>query len=142
MVGGGCWPTAMQNCWMFVNWPCIAAMLVAWDFIDSCMAAYAAPKFAKDSLYDAIDASSSMVAMKYPFCEAGAAVWLTSAMASTQYSLKELLILTIGGLSISCAIQFLYSSEYIPHRLMTRRPMSMMSHCPSGNVLHLCRMHR
>ena len=28
-VGGGCWPTAMQNCWMFINWPCIVAMVVA-----------------------------------------------------------------------------------------------------------------
>ena len=24
MVGGGCWLTAMQNCWMFASWPCIA----------------------------------------------------------------------------------------------------------------------
>jgi hypothetical protein len=30
-------------------------MVVAWLFIYSCMAAYAAPKFASDSLYDAID---------------------------------------------------------------------------------------
>ncbi len=28
--GWGLWPIAMQNCWMFVSWPCIAAMLVAW----------------------------------------------------------------------------------------------------------------
>ena len=49
---------------MFVNWPCIATMVVAWDFIDSCVAAYAAAKFASDSLYDAIDALSSMAAMQ------------------------------------------------------------------------------
>ena len=57
-------------------------MVVAWDFIDSCVAAYAAPKFVSDSLYDAIDALSSMAAMPYPCCEAGAAVWLTSAIES------------------------------------------------------------
>ena len=50
LLGGGCWPTAMQNCWMFVNCRCIAAMVVAWVFIDSCVVAYAAPKFASDSL--------------------------------------------------------------------------------------------
>ncbi len=66
MVGGGCWLTAMQNCWMFASRPCIAAMVVAWLFIDSCVAAYAAPKFASDSLYDAIDVSSTMAAMPYP----------------------------------------------------------------------------
>jgi hypothetical protein len=110
-VGRGCWPTAMQNCWMFVNWPCMAAMVVAWDFIDSCVAAYAASKFASDSLYDAIDALSSMAAMPYPCCEAGAAVWLTSAIASAQYSLKESIVSAIGGVSFSRAIQFLYSSR-------------------------------
>ena len=66
MVGGGCWLTVMQNCWMFASWPCIAAMVVAWLFIDSCVAAYVAPKFASDLLYDAIDVSSSMAAMPYP----------------------------------------------------------------------------
>ncbi len=74
MLDGGCWLTAMQNCWMFVNWPCIAAMVVAWAFIDSCMVAYVAPKFASDSLYDVIDTSSSMAAMPYSCCEAEAAV--------------------------------------------------------------------
>ena len=52
--------TAMQNCWMFASWPCIAAMVVAWLFIDSCVAAYAAPKFAIDSPYDAMEVLSSM----------------------------------------------------------------------------------
>jgi hypothetical protein len=47
---GGCWPTAMQNCWMFVNWPCIVAVVVAWVFIDSCMKAYVVPKFVSDAL--------------------------------------------------------------------------------------------
>ena len=117
---------------MFVNWPCIAAMVVAWDFIDSCVAAYAAPKFASDSLYDVIDASSSMAAMPYPSCEAVAAVWLTSAIALAQYSLKESIVSLIGGVSFSRAIQFLYSSEYIPHRLMTRRLMSMTSRSSIG----------
>ena len=50
MLGVGCWRTAMQICWMFVSWPCIAAMVIAWDFIDSCVAAYTAPMFASDSL--------------------------------------------------------------------------------------------
>jgi len=92
-------------------------MVVAWDFIDSCVAAYAALKFASDSLYNAIDALSSMANMLYPCCKAGAAVWLTSAIASVQCSLKESIVSTIGGVSFSHAIQFLYSSEYIPHRL-------------------------
>ena len=116
MLDGGCWPTAMQNCWMFVSWPCIVAIVVAWVFIDSCVAVYAAPKFASDLLYNAIDASSSMVTMPYPCCEAGTAVWLISAIASAQM---------IGGLLFSRAIKFLNSLEYIPHRLMTRWPMSM-----------------
>ena len=63
MLGGGCWPTAMQNCWMFDNWPCIAAMVVAWVFIDTYVVVYVALKFASDSLYNAIDASSSMAAI-------------------------------------------------------------------------------
>jgi len=101
MLGGGCWPTAMHNCWMFVNWPCIVAMVVAWAFIDSCVSVYAAPKFASDSLYDAIDASSSMAAMPYPCCETGAAVWLASAIPLAQYSLKKLIVSTIVGVSFS-----------------------------------------
>ena len=28
-VAWGCWLTAMQNCWMFASWPCIAARLAA-----------------------------------------------------------------------------------------------------------------
>jgi hypothetical protein len=107
-------------------------MVVAWDFIDSCVAAYVAPKFASDSLYDAIDASSSMVAMPYPWCEAGAAVWLTSAIALAQYSLKESIVSLIVGVSFWRAIQFLYYLEYIPHRLMMRRPMSMTSRSSIG----------
>ena len=99
MLGGGCWPTAMRNCGMFVSWPCIAAMVVAWVFIASCVAAYAAPKFASDSLYNAINVSLSMAAMPYPCCEAGTAVWLTSAIALAQYSLKESIVSTIGGVS-------------------------------------------
>ncbi len=63
MLGGGCWLTFMQNCWMFVSWPCIEARLVAWVLIDSCVAAYAAPKFSSDLLYDASNASSSMAAI-------------------------------------------------------------------------------
>ena len=125
MLDGGCWPTAMQNCWMFVSWPCIVAIVVAWVFIDSCVAVYAAPKFASDLPYDAINASSSMVTMPYPCFEAGTAVWLTSAIASAQYSLKESIVSMIGGLLFSRAIKFLFSLEYIPHRLMTRWPMSM-----------------
>ena len=101
MLGGGCWLTAMQNYGMFVNWPCIAAMVVSWVFIDSCVAAYAAPKFTSNSLYDAIDASSSIAVMPYPCCEAGAAVWLTSASALAQYSLKESIVSLIGGDSFS-----------------------------------------
>ena len=119
MVGGGCWLTAMQNCWMFVSWPCIEAMVAAWLFIDSCVAAYVAPKFASDLPYDAIEVSLSMTVMPYPWFAAGIAVWLTSVIAPAQYSLKESIVSTIGGVSFSCAIQFLYSSEYIPHRLMT-----------------------
>jgi hypothetical protein len=64
-------------------------------------------------VYDAIDASSSIAAMPYPCCKAGAVVWLTSVIALAQYSLKESIVLTIGGLSFSRAIQFLYCSEYI-----------------------------
>ena len=104
MVGGGCWLTAMQNCWMFASWPCIAAMVVAWFLIDSCVAAYAAPKFASDSLYDATDASSSMTVISYPWIAAGIAVWLTSVIAADQYSLKESIVLTIGGVSFSRTI--------------------------------------
>jgi len=125
MLGGGYWPTAMQNCWTLVSWPCIVAMVVARLLIDSCVAAYAAPKFASDSPYDVINVSSSMAAMPYPCCEAGTAVLLTSAIALAQYSLKESMVSTLGGVSFSRAIQFLYSLEYIPHRLITRRPMSM-----------------
>ena len=55
MAGGGCWLTAMQNCWMLASWLCIAAMVFAWLFIDSCVAAYVGPKCASDLLYDAID---------------------------------------------------------------------------------------
>jgi hypothetical protein len=107
-------------------------MVVAWDFIDSCVAAYAAPKFVSDSLHDAIDALLSMAAMPYPCCEAGAAVWLTSVIMLVQYSLKESIVSLIGGISFSRAIQFLYSSEYIPHCLMARRPMSMTSRSSIG----------
>jgi hypothetical protein len=71
MVGGGCWLTAMQNCWMFVSMPCIATILVAWLFIDSCVVAYTAPTFASDSLYNAIDVSSSMAAMTYHVARLG-----------------------------------------------------------------------
>ena len=128
MVGGGCWLTAMQNFWMFImSWICITAMVVAWLFIDSCVAAYVAPKFASVSPYNAIEVSSSMTVISYPRFVAGIAVWLTSVIAADHYSLKESIVLTIGGVSFSRAIQFLYSSEYIPHRLMTCRPMSMTS---------------
>ena len=67
-----------------------------------------------------------MAAMPYPCYEAGAAVWLTSVIAPAQYSLKESIISVIGGVLFLHAIQFLYSSEYILHHLMSRRPMSMM----------------
>ena len=60
MLGGGCWLTAMQNCWMFASWPYIVAKVAAWLFIVSWVAEYAAPKFAIDSLYDAMEASLSM----------------------------------------------------------------------------------
>ena len=73
-------------------------------FINSCVAAYAAPKFANDSLYDAIVASSSTAAMPYPCCVAGIAVWLTRVMASSQHSLNESIVLTIGGVSFSRGI--------------------------------------
>ena len=39
----------------------------------------------------------------------------TSAITSAQYSLKESIVSAIGGVLFSRAIQFLYSSEYIPH---------------------------
>ena len=52
--------TAMQNCWMFASWSCIAAMVVTWLFIDSYVAAHVAPKFASDLTYDAMEMSSSM----------------------------------------------------------------------------------
>ncbi len=132
MVGGGCWLTAMQNCWMFASWSCITAMVVVWLFIDSCMAAYVAPKFASDSPYDVMEVLSSMTFIPYPWFVAGIAVWLTSEIVAAQYSLKESIVSTIGGDSFSCAIQFLYSLEYIPHRLMTRRPMSMTSRSSIG----------
>ena len=102
-------------------------MVVACFFIDSCVAAYAAPKFASDSPYDAIEVSSFMMVMPDPWFVAGIAVWLTSVIAADQYSLKELITSTIGRVSFSHVIQFLYSLEYIPHRLMTCRLMSMMS---------------
>ena len=60
---GGCWPTAIQNCWMFASWPCIAARLEAWLFIDSREAAYVAPKFDIVLVYNMIDASSLTAAM-------------------------------------------------------------------------------
>ena len=53
----------MQNCWMFVSWPCIVARLEAWLFIDSWVAPYAAPKFNIILVYNAIDASLSTAAM-------------------------------------------------------------------------------
>ena len=96
------------------------------------MVVYAAPKFASDLLYDAIEASWSMAAMPYPCCKAGAAVWLTSVIVSAQYYLKESIVSAIGRVSFSRAIQFLYSSEYIPHRLITRRLMSMTSRSSIG----------
>jgi hypothetical protein len=117
---------------MFDSWPCIADMVVAWVLIDSFVAAYAAPKFASNSLYNAINESSSMAAIPYPCCEAGTAVWLTSAIAPAQYSLKELIVLMIGGVLFLGAIQFLYSLVYIPHHLMTHMPMSMMSRLTIG----------
>jgi hypothetical protein len=52
---------------------------------------------------------------------------LTSAIVSAQYSLQESIVLAIGGVSFTRGIQFLYSSDYIPHRLMARRPMSVTS---------------
>ena len=70
------------------------------------------------NLYNVIDASLSMAAMPYPCCEAGAAVLLTSAIVSAQYSLKESIVLAIGGVSFSHAIQFLYSLENILRRLI------------------------
>ncbi len=109
MVGGGCWLTAMQNCWMFASWPCIAAMVVAWLFIDSCVAAYAAPKFARDLPYDVIKVSLSMTVMPYPWFTAWIAVCLTSVIAAAQYSLKELIVSTIGGVLFSPTIQYLFS---------------------------------
>jgi hypothetical protein len=56
----------MQNCWMFVSWPCIEARLVTWVLIDSCVVTYAAPKFASDLLYNAIVALLSMAAVLQP----------------------------------------------------------------------------
>jgi hypothetical protein len=49
----------MQS-WMIERRFCIAIRLLAWLFIVSCVAAKAAPKFASESLYAAIKASSSM----------------------------------------------------------------------------------
>ena len=45
----------MQNCWMFASWPCIAARLEAWLFIDSWVAAYTAPKFNIVLVYNVIN---------------------------------------------------------------------------------------
>jgi hypothetical protein len=56
MLGGGYWSTAMQNCWMFISWHCIAVMVVARVLIDSCVAVYPAPKFTINSLYNVINA--------------------------------------------------------------------------------------
>ncbi len=52
------------------------------------------------------DASLSMAAIPYPCCKAGTAVWLSSAIALAQYSLKESIISTIGGTAFSCEISF------------------------------------
>ena len=60
---GGCWPAAMQNCGIFTSWPCIAARLAAWFFIESWVAAYAAPKFDIVLVYDAINTWSTTAAM-------------------------------------------------------------------------------
>jgi hypothetical protein len=63
----------------------------------SCVAAYVAPKFARESPCNAMDALLSTVVIQYPCCKAKTAVWLTSAIASAQYSLKELIVSMIGG---------------------------------------------
>ena len=61
-----------------------------------------------------------MSVMPYPWFAAGIAVWLMSVIVAAQYSLKKSIDLTIGGVLFSRVIQFLYSSEYIPHRLIYR----------------------
>jgi hypothetical protein len=49
----------MQS-WMFASWFCIAARLLAWLFVVSCMAANAAQKFTSKSPYKATNAPLSM----------------------------------------------------------------------------------
>ncbi len=50
-----CCPTAMQNCWSPANCAWMVARLSAWLFTVSCVAAYAAPKFARDSPCNAME---------------------------------------------------------------------------------------
>jgi hypothetical protein len=51
MPGGGCCPSsAIQYCCIACICLCINAIIAPWDFTDSCMAAYAAPKLVCDRL--------------------------------------------------------------------------------------------
>ncbi len=52
-----------EFCWIFASWPCIAARLAAWLFIQSWVARYAAPQFNIVSVYNAMDALLSATAM-------------------------------------------------------------------------------
>jgi hypothetical protein len=63
LLGGGCCClTAMQNFWSPANCAWMVDMLSAWLLTVSCVAAYAAPKFARDSPYNAMEPPLSSMA--------------------------------------------------------------------------------
>ncbi len=64
------------------------------------------------------------------------AVWLTRVIFAAQNVLKEAKVLMILGQMALHAIQALYSLAYMPHHLITRRPMLTMSQLAIVKLVH------
>ncbi len=63
MPGGDCCPSAMKYCCIACICPCIDAIVAPWDFTNSCVVAYTAPKFAINSPYNAMELLLFMAAI-------------------------------------------------------------------------------